>query len=279
MDFKEKLIYSVRDVYEADVDVGIFLSSGLDSSLIALISKFYLNKNPYCFSIGSGLKKDESDDIKQFCEKNSFKSLIFDIDAHQAAEEYIKYPEIYDRPMSDTSCALVSFLSKKAKKLTRCVISGDGADELFWGYPIYQKYIILNKLNKLLISKNYLNNFAKGSYLWKLLYTNPKDGYFRKSNATNGALEYSKYNWDCEISFEGDIYEYLPQNCLVKSDRASMFSSLEIRAPFLSKKMSTCSSNMNYQTKYLISKNKLFHRKLYKELSGQEYKINSKKRF
>jgi hypothetical protein len=36
---------------------------------------------------------------------------------------------------------------------------------------------------------------------------------------------------------------------------------------------------MNYQTKYLISKNKLFHRKLYKELSGQEYKINSKKGF
>ena len=43
--------------------------------------------------------------------------------------------------------------------------------------------------------------------------------------------------------------------------------------------MSSCSTDMNYKTKYLISKNKLFHRKLYKELSGEEYKINSKKGF
>ena len=278
-DFKEKLILSVKEVFEADVEVGILLSSGLDSSLIALISKYIINKDPVCYSLGSGLKKNEDEDVRKFCKKNSLKSLLFNIKPEQITEEYLKYPEIYDRPMSDTSSALISFLSKKISKYTRCVLSGDGADELFWGYPRYKKYFLFDKLNHLTFSKDFINKFVVGKKLWKLFYKNPVEGYFRISNASNGKLIFnnSYTNWTKIV--DGDLYEYLPQNCLVKSDRASMFSSIEIRSPFLSKEMSICSKNIDFKTKYNISKNKLFHRKFYQEITGKEYKINSKRGF
>ena len=78
---------------------------------------------------------------------------------------------------------------------------------------------------------------------------------------------------------KGDIFEYLPQNCLVKSDRASMHSSIEIRSPFLSRKLYKCSSNMSLETKKIICKNKLFHRKFYEELTGKKYYLKEKKGF
>ena len=278
-DFKEKLIFSVSDVFEADVDVGIFLSSGLDSSLIALISKYILKKDPICFSIGSGLKKDEADDIRKFCKENSLRSFLFNIEPKRLAEEYLKYPDIYDRPMSDTSCALISFLSNRASKYTRCVLSGDGADELFWGYPRYKKYFLLDKFNQIIFSNYLVNKFTIGTKLWKLIYKGPVEGFYRISNVSNGILSFNDSYRSWEQIVDGDLYEYLPQNCLVKSDRASMFSSLEIRSPFLSKGMSNCSRNMNIKTKFNISKNKLFHRNFFEELSGKKYEINSKRGF
>ena len=92
-------------------------------------------------------------------------------------------------------------------------------------------------------------------------------------------MDYKEANWNSNINLEGDIFEYLPQNCLIKSDRASMYTGLEIRAPFLSKKMGICARELSKKNKYLISKEKMFHRKLYKELCGKDYLIKEKKGF
>ena len=278
-EFKNNLIESVKEVHIADVDVGIFLSSGLDSSLIALISKKILNKDPLCFSIGYGLKNDEGKDIEIFCKENNLRSNIFKISNIEAGKEFINYPEIYDRPMSDTSCALISFLSKKCYPQTRCVISGDGADELFWGYQRYLKYINFEKFSKNIQKKIFIEKFLIGKKIWKLFYENEIDAYFRFSNSTNGLIEYNSASWTSNHIVEGDIFEYLPQNCLVKSDRASMYSSLEIRSPFLSRKLYECNLNMSLKTKKIISKNKLFHRKFYQELTGKKYHSKEKKGF
>ena len=58
-----------------------------------------------------------------------------------------------------------------------------------------------------------------------------------------------------------------------------MYSSLEIRSPFLSRKLYECSLNMSLETKKKICKKKLFHRKLYEELTGKKYNPKEKKGF
>ena len=85
--------------------------------------------------------------------------------------------------MSDTSCALISYLSKKTKKYSKCVISGDGADELFWGYSRYQKYLTLDKFSKFIPFKKILSEISNGSKLWKISNSNAIESYFRYSNA------------------------------------------------------------------------------------------------
>ena len=278
-EFRDKLIESVEAVNEADVDVGIFLSSGLDSSLIALISKKILKKDPLCFSIGYGVRLEEGNDIKEFCKQNQLNLKIFGISKKEASKEFINYPKIYDRPMSDTSCALMSYLSKRASRFTKCVISGDGADELFWGYPIYRKYIKFNNINNFIPFKGILSELTIGSKLWKLLHTNNIESYFRYSSCCNGILTYNQANWESDINVEGDIFEYLPQNCLVKTDRASMHFGLEVRSPFLQPKMESCAKKISIKNKYLICKQKMFHRKMYRELSGNDYYLKKKKGF
>ena len=84
---------------------------------------------------------------------------------------------------------------------------------------------------------------------------------------------------ESDINVEGDIFEYLPQNCLVKTDRASMHFGLEVRSPFLQPKMESCAKKISIKNKYLICKQKMFHRKMYRELSGSDYYLKKKKGF
>ena len=124
----------------ANVEVGTFLSGGIDSTIVAsLASK--INPNIKSFSVGFGVNGyDELEVAKKIADKLGIENISINV----SQDEYIKaLPKVIyhlDDPVADPSQVGIYFLSKEAKKHVTVVLSGEGADELFGGYNIYKEY-------------------------------------------------------------------------------------------------------------------------------------------
>jgi asparagine synthase (glutamine-hydrolysing) len=145
----------------SDVPIGTFLSGGIDSSIISLISN--KQKLIKAFNISFSDKEfDESETAKNFAKNNNidFNKKLFDnIDLKQLLEDNIA---AYTEPFSDYSSLPTLLLSKFAKTKVTVALSGDGGDELFYGYDRNRKYgsqaalltsSKVNKIYKILKSK------------------------------------------------------------------------------------------------------------------------------
>lgn len=267
----------------ADVDIGCFLSGGIDSSLVAAIMQKNSNSPINTFSIGFFDKKYNeapfAKQISQFLKTNHNEMYVSEQDALNVIEEL---PFIYSEPFADSSQIPTFLLSKITKQKVTVSLSGDGGDELFLGYSRYFRF---NKIAKLfnytpLILRKTINNtcFKTSKKLINrlALYNNPlfrtvlsrldKLSYILESDhfqelylrfishwfnideliiddINNNSLWY-KNNQDLD-SFNNDFFKmqyidtlgYLPDDILVKVDRAAMANSLETRVPFLSHKV------------------------------------------
>ena len=127
----------------ANVEVGTFLSGGIDSTIVAsLASK--INPNIKSFSVGFGVNGyDELEVAKKTADKLGIENISINV----SQDEYIKaLPKVIyhlDDPVADPSQVGIYFLSKEAKKHVTVVLSGEGADELFGGYNIYKELVVL----------------------------------------------------------------------------------------------------------------------------------------
>lgn len=246
----------------SDVPLGVFLSGGIDSTLVAAKAR-ELNSNLTAVTIGFDDKKyDESEKAIEYAkhlninhhhvERFGSQSLLEVIDDH-----FDDMPE----PIADYSSLPTYLVSKIARKTNTVMLSGDGGDELFWGYPRFLTFAnsapyfrIPGKLprkavKKVLKAKGYditgflgesnlgAANMAFQSYIDPqriLSYTgkyelsqDTLDGYkFRGTTPTN-SLDYLRRN---------EFYFHL-QKILVKVDRMSMANSLEVRVPLLDKQV------------------------------------------
>lgn len=266
----EKLIRSsIKYRLLADVEVGSFLSGGVDSSLVSAIMQQENNTKIKTFSIGFEDKVyDESIYAKEVArhigsEHYEYKFGVNDV--FNLLEDFDKY---YDEPFGDASSLPMMLLSQKTKNEVTVALSGDGGDELFLGYDRYfitNEYY--NKLNKLPQAvRNILSTIGKYSRqdkfqkmshpiknlseqnLYALLYSSTKP--WELSNLFNrdflvesfGKLDLSlldilEYSLDREDLIDGlsklDFYRYMPDDILTKVDRASMAYGLEARVPLL----------------------------------------------
>lgn len=134
----------------ADVPVGIFLSGGIDSTLVtALLQREYTrplktftigfheegyNEALYAKAVARYLGTDHTD---LYC---TFK---------EAADIVPQLPEIYDEPLGDSSAIPTILVSKLAKEQVKISLSADGGDEQFCGYPKYWKFMRLEKLTRI----------------------------------------------------------------------------------------------------------------------------------
>ncbi|MBF96721.1 MAG: asparagine synthase (glutamine-hydrolyzing) [Pelagibacterales bacterium] len=250
----------------SDVPVGAFLSGGIDSSNLVLSLK-EREKKIDTFSIGFEDKtKDESSFAKEVSLKlktNHHEKVLNSNDCVDIIPNIVKY---YDEPFSDPSQIPTFLLSKFAREKVKVAMSGDGADELFGGYPRYKN--ISNLWSKLEDGPSFLlKNIDTLSYIFsssrvktlrslgkkirKISHPNiesmyndelsrwrPDEGVYIFDNFSdsyfNKVFKFKKNNIsNYRYLMLRDLLTYLPSNLLVKIDRASMANSLEVRCPYL----------------------------------------------
>ena len=149
-DIRKTLIDSVQHHMIADVPVASFLSSGIDSSIIAMLAQKEMvakGQKLKTFTIGFKDIDSEIDDVKEFAEFIQSDHTEITVTFEDYFESLKKCIWHFDEPIADPSAISLYLLSKEVAKDVKVVMSGEGADELFGGYGIYQephnKYIQL----------------------------------------------------------------------------------------------------------------------------------------
>jgi asparagine synthase (glutamine-hydrolysing) len=290
-ELKKTIQNSVNQQLVSDVPVGTFLSGGIDSSIVTLFANI---KQKICaFTIGFNDEKlNESDIAEKFAndKKINFKKEVFDdINYDKLIEDNIL---AFSEPFSDFSSLPTLLLSDFAKKYVTVTLSGDGGDELFYGYPRNVKYgsqaklltsSKISKLYKIIISKIF-NKPLKLSIREVLL--NPIDALIESNYITNSKIIGKKIfpkinnkiylnhlNIDSlKINSEKDFieqiryfeYYYHLQRILIKVDRASMYHSLETRVPLLSNNVIDMSLQFSFKDCVKLDKGKIPLREILK---------------
>jgi len=257
----------------ADVEVGAFLSGGIDSSLIVAILSRELNVKPKTFTIGFD---DDSHDEREYARvtANLFQTEHKERCLHEWDRDLLKKLlfEHVGQPFYDSSLLPTAMVSQLASESVKVALSGDGGDELFSGYQRYQARALLRLytrmpdfaragLKKLIrsipepfthhsrsvLKKAHLfldvvdRQEAERPYVAPLLYSPNKFKCLSPELAHKGhkppPLPESCHSDDILEMMVADALVYLPQDILLKVDRASMAYSLETRAPFLDHKL------------------------------------------
>ena len=140
-ELKELLERAVTARLEAaDVPVGLFVSGGLDSGVVAAIAR-KAKENLQCFSIGfEEASFDESRYAQQVARSLGIKHHLKVFRAQEMLHMVERLPEILDEPLADPSILPLYLLSQFAAEHMKVVLSGDGGDELFAGYQTYQAH-------------------------------------------------------------------------------------------------------------------------------------------
>ena len=251
----------------SDVEVGCFLSSGVDSSYVVKeISKG--TKKVKTFSVGY-----EEEKYSELPYAQDFSSVIGvqNIANKVSADEFFDaVPEIQyfmDEPLPNPSEIPLYFLAKNARKYVKVVLSGEGADELFGGYPMYlagghfDRYAhkVPHPVRKALGTvarhapsfkgRNFLirgamepyQRFMRANYVFQ---SAERQKYLKRPIATKLPEEYSKRYFDEVPNLDEptqlqyvDMHTWMIYDILLKADRMSMANSLELRVPFLDRKM------------------------------------------
>ncbi len=252
---------SIKDrLLSSDLEVGAFLSGGIDSGLIVAIASKYTS-NLKTFTVKFDGIFDESQLAKLTAKKYNTQHYELDIsiDLKNDVEKILLN---YGEPFMDSSAIPSYYVSKEAKKYVTVVLNGDGADELFGGY---RRYIpIANSLLGIVSYFSYIRKILPKphkkqslyNYIYRLLAMSGKRGISFYNSATNDIFE-DIYSFDGSVLFEEidhflrgvenekisslskmlymDFNLILQSDLLKKMDIATMAHSLEGRSPFLSK--------------------------------------------
>ncbi|MCX7927265.1 MAG: asparagine synthase (glutamine-hydrolyzing) [Candidatus Omnitrophica bacterium] len=272
--FQEQLKLILEDAVRkrliSDVPLGVFLSGGIDSSIIVgLMAKF--SKTPVkTFSIGYKDKSEHSELCYARIVANHFGTEHYEI-VLEPVDFYDAIPQMIwhlEEPIADQACIPLWLMSKKAKKYVTVLLSGEGSDELFGGYPIYNlmrglqwyrgiprwlRYSFFDPLfpiifgerrgqkykewARLPIEDRFLGDMADlSNYIKHKLYS--KD--LIELSLTNNFKDKIHYFYDKvrgrdildRMQFL-DIKTWLADNLLLKADKMTMAASVELRCPFL----------------------------------------------
>ena len=250
---------SIAGCMISDVPFGTFLSGGIDSSIVTAVAQ-HLSLVPInTFSIGFEDVHNEAQYAKSVAEHlhtSHHELYLKEKDAIALAEGFLS---VYDEPYADSSAIPSLLVSQMAAKDVKMVLSGDGGDELFLGYGAYTWAKRMNNPILHLLRKpmsyvlNRGNNRTKrvaallnysGQYLKSHIFSQEQYLFSQEEiehimqNSTFSTNVRENYASDKQFSVEEqqalfDFNYYLPDDLLVKVDRAAMKYALEVRVPLL----------------------------------------------
>lgn len=303
---KEKLKFILEDAVKirmiSDVPLGSFLSGGIDSSIISSIANKFSDKNLKTFTVKFIEKNfDESEDANLLSKNIGTDHKTFTCNEEELISVLDDLFIAYDEPFSDPAMIPTLMLCKKVKNETTVCLSGDGGDESFLGYNHFSwlnkaKLIFLmpeklrkniipflnyffNKkrfdyLKNILLLKN-LNEFTINIFLNFISITKKKENFFLKKY-------YSLFNYSNNLiqkAADINIKLWLEGNSNVKIDRASMYSSIEVRNPFLDHRIIEFTRELPIEFKYKGKKRKIILQDILKDYVNEELITKSKKGF
>lgn len=232
----------------ADVPVGVFFSGGTDSSLlVSILHKHDISLET--FSVGLGGRPEDEEYFREISERLGIKAHTYTFDTPEFEGIYKEVAEKVDEPLYDSSLFPTYFISKKATGRVKVVLSGEGGDEYFFGYP--RSVALIPLLNTKLDSgtgiaeKLYflLPHFKGKNKLFEklfLLLRRPLAYYLLTVSPGKSMLTFEGWRRAkqevarlAESVRALDANLYLPGDLLRKLDTATMYCSLEGRVPLL----------------------------------------------
>jgi asparagine synthase (glutamine-hydrolysing) len=265
---------AVKSRLFADVPVGVFLSGGVDSSLIAALATKTTSEKIKTFSVKFNEKGfDESKYAQKVANHLKTDHHVIECNYNEGIDLIENFTHFYDEPFSDSSAIPSMLLAKHTRKHVTVALSGDGGDESFIGYHRYNWINYMNKIYKLpkplrtlsaralntvphyklkVIANVIKNNNVESAYLSTMF--SPNSVWFESSNEDIDfeELKYLTHNNKniYERASDFDIKTYLNWDINTKVDRATMAYSLEARAPLMDYKVVDFARSLPTQFKY-----------------------------
>jgi len=297
---RKELQESIKYHKVSDVEVGSFLSSGVDSSIVATLSD--VDKT---FTVGYDNKKySEIDYAKDLSKKIDVKNISKKITKEEYFDKFSMIQYYMDEPLADPSAAALYFVANTASKHVKVALSGEGADEIFGGYNIYHEPYSISWYNKIpypirrgigIIAYPFRNhsgfNFLirrskklEDRYVGNAFIFEPRDSekilsYQDKrtfKELTKPYYEKAKNLDDVAKMQYIDFNFWLIGDILLKADKMSMANSLEVRVPFLDRCLITNVISLPAEYKIVGNETKYAFRQVCKETL--EDKVANKKK-
>lgn len=257
------LIDAFRYRMVSDVPLGLYLSGGVDSSLVTALLARHHDQPIQTFTIGFAEKShDESRWARKVAEHCGTAHTEYILEPREALEIARDWGSLFDEPFADSSSIPTLLVSKLASREVKVVLSADGGDELFSGYNAYTG--VLERLNRLARLPGWVPNAARAGFEllgpvtrrtpvrklhhWNEMFKDPTPrglinvtmsqsypdqirnllGHYEGPGGNNG------YPGDpaTQMSLR-DFHHYLPGDILTKVDRTTMAVSIEGRDPLL----------------------------------------------
>lgn len=274
-ELEELLVDAIRLRMIADVPVGLFLSGGIDSSLIAALTAKFIGQDIRSYTIGFAHKGyDESVHASAVADHLGLSNTVLTVQ-EEMASFFAPIARHFDEPFGDKSAIPTYFVSKLSREYATVVLTGDGGDELFAGYNLYAKALALwgdSEQKKMFaqpgsmlqrVSDLWFRHGLKKQKLSVLeMLASPRDlrNILRRDLLERAPAK--SWYWDREQWYEQvadadvlsqfqyvNLKTYLPDCVLVKVDRMSMAHSQECRSPLLDYRIVAFAARLPYWAK------------------------------
>ena len=247
----------------SDVEVGCLLSGGVDSSYVA---SYFAGQKTFTVGFGGDKKYSEIGYAKLLSEQIGTEHYSHVISPEEYWGSFRKVQYFMDQPLADASCVALYFVLKMASKYVKVVLSGEGADELFGGYNIYHEPDSLAAYQRLpkglrralasaaekmppvpgrsflirgskTLEERFIGNCSMFSMSEKRRLL--KDGFQATVPQLVTEPIYARAQGLDDVTKMQylDMNVWLPGDILLKADRMSMANSLELRVPFLDRRV------------------------------------------